>query len=146
MLIEACDLSFQLLNVAQDLRGDEALRRAEAYKRAGADMLLVLPKTPEQARAIGERLEGPLFYMMLDGLGSIGMSMTELGQLGYKLVTDSVTSFVARHKAMRLSYEALAQGLPDPTVGADLAEETRRIHDLICLQGLLDVERRSVER
>lgn len=125
---------------------DEALRRAEAYKRAGADMLLVLPRTPEQARAIGERIEGPLAYMMLGGIGSIGMSIAELGKLGYRLVIDSTTPFLARQKALRLSYAALARELPDPSVGADPADETRRIHELIDLHQLLEIERRTVER
>lgn len=125
---------------------DEALRRAEAYRRAGADMLLLLPKEPEQARAIGERIEGPLFYMMLGGLSSIGMSVAELGQLGYRLVIDSVTPFLARQKALRLSYRALAQGLPDPTLGAGAGEEVQHIHSLIGLDGMLDIERHTVER
>jgi methylisocitrate lyase len=125
---------------------DEALRRGEAYRRAGADMLLILPKNPEQARAIGERIEGPLFYMMLGGVGSIGMTVAELGRLGYKLVIDSVTPFLARHMAMRLSYAAMARELPDPTVGHDLAGETHRVHELIGLEQMLEIERSTVER
>src|SRR5260370_11189454 len=39
---------------------DSALRRAEAYKAADADMLLVLPKTAGQAEEIRRRIEGPL--------------------------------------------------------------------------------------
>jgi methylisocitrate lyase len=125
---------------------DEALRRAEAYRQAGADMLLVLPKTPEQARAIGERIEGPLFYMMLGGIGSIGMPLDELGKLGYRLVIDSVTPFLARQKAMRLAYAAMARGLPDPVLGEHGHEaEVRHVHDLIGLEQLLDIERRTVE-
>jgi len=124
---------------------DEAVRRAEAYKTAGADVLLVLPKTPEQARAIAERIERPLAYMMLGGVGSIGMSIAELGRLGYRLVIDSTTPFLARQKALRLSYAALARELPDPTVGDELVDETHRVHALIGLQELLDIERRTVE-
>ena len=125
---------------------DEAVRRADAYKRAGADMLLVLPKTPEEARAIGERIEGPHVYMMLGGLQSIGMTVAELGKLGFKLVLDSITAFYARQKALRLCYEALAQGLPDPTVLGAYKEEDRFIHEAIGLDTLLEVERRTVER
>jgi 2-methylisocitrate lyase-like PEP mutase family enzyme len=124
---------------------DDALRRAEAYRHAGADMLLVLPKSPEQARDIGERIEGPLFYMMLGGLPSIGMSMTELGKLGYRLIIDSVTPFLARQKALRLSYSALAQGLPDPTLGSGADDEVKHIHYLLGLNALLEIERRTVE-
>jgi methylisocitrate lyase len=125
---------------------DEAVRRAEAYKRAGADMLLVLPKEPDQARTIGERIEGPLFYMMLAGTTSVGMSTAELGKLGYKIVVDPLTPFLARQKALRLCYEALAQGLPDPTLGTEYTEEGRLIHETIDLAKLLEVERRTVER
>ncbi len=125
---------------------DEALRRAEAYRRAGADMLLVLQQTPEQARAIAERIGGPLFYFMLAGVDSIGMSLAEMGRLGYRIVCDAITPFYARQKALRLAYEALAQGRTDPTVAGAYKEEDRMIHHAIGLDALLDIERRTVER
>jgi 2-methylisocitrate lyase-like PEP mutase family enzyme len=124
---------------------DEALRRGEAYRRAGADMLLVLPKTADQARTIAERLGGPLFYMMLGGVASIGMSLGELGQLGYRLVGDSITPFYARHRAFRLSLEALAHHLPDPTLNQEMAREAAHVHEVIGLERWLEIERRSVE-
>jgi 2-methylisocitrate lyase-like PEP mutase family enzyme len=125
---------------------DEALRRAEAYQRAGADMLLVLPKTPEQARAIGERIEGPLFYMMLGGVASIGMSMGELGSLGYRIVVDALTPFYARQRALRLCYAALAEGRKDTTVGDEFRVEDQFVYEAVGLDTLLDIERRTVER
>ncbi|HSV78021.1 MAG TPA: hypothetical protein VLK85_02305, partial [Ramlibacter sp.] len=88
---------------------------------------------------------GPLFYMMLGGVGSIGMSLAELGQLGYRIVNDAVTPFYARQRALRLSYEALARGLPDPTVGGLYDEETALVHQAIALEELLAIERRTVE-
>src|SRR5690349_23803857 len=39
---------------------DDALRRGEAMKKAGADMLFVYGRTPEQMRHIAERLPAPL--------------------------------------------------------------------------------------
>lgn len=125
---------------------DEAVRRAEAYRKAGADMLFLLPKDPEQARAIGERVEGPLFYMMLGGPQSMGMTTEELGALGYRLLIDAITPFYARNKALRLCYEALARGEADPLIGNSYSEETENVHDLIGLPALLDIERRTVER
>src|SRR5262245_6692327 len=38
---------------------DDALRRAEAYREAGADMLFIIPRTPEEARFIAARLPPP---------------------------------------------------------------------------------------
>jgi methylisocitrate lyase len=125
---------------------DEAVRRAEAYRRAGADMLLVLPKNPEQARAIGERVEGPLFYLMLGGIESIGMSLEELGALGYKLIVDPLTPFYSAARALRLTYEALARGEADPTVSGAFKEETEHVHSAIGLETLLAVERRTTEK
>lgn len=143
------DPEFLIIGRTNACRGaglEEAVRRAEAYRAAGADMLLILPKTPEEARAIGERVAGPLFYMMLGGVGSVGMTLGELSGLGYRLVVDALTPFYARHKAMRLSYEALAAWEADPTVAGDFRDETNRIHETIDLERLLDIERRTVER
>src|SRR2546425_10037058 len=40
---------------------DDALRRGDAYRKAGADLLLLsMAHKPEQLRAIAERLGGPL--------------------------------------------------------------------------------------
>ena len=39
---------------------DEALRRAEAFHKAGADMLFVHTRNPEEMRIVGERLPPPL--------------------------------------------------------------------------------------
>ena len=89
---------------------DDAMRRAEAYREAGADMLLVLPKNPEQAKVIGEHVQGPLFYLMSGGLTTMGASPAQLGRLGYKLIVDPLTPFYASARALRRSYEALAQG------------------------------------
>ena len=133
-------------NAMRSLGLDEALRRAEAYRKAGADVLLILPKTPEEARAIGERIEGPLFYMMMGGVGSIGMSYDELNKLGYKLINDALTPFYARQKALQLCYEALARGEIDPTVGTAFREVTENVHKLIDLETMLDAERRTVEK
>src|SRR3546814_4602308 len=58
---------------------DDALRRAEAYREAGADLLLLSPRNPEEIRHIGERLGGPLMYLCKPGgVAASGMSATEL--------------------------------------------------------------------
>lgn len=123
---------------------NEALRRAEIYKRAGADMLFVLLRNPDHAAIIAERIEGPHMYMTPRGVS--GLSLQDLGALGYKLVVDALTPFFAAQRALRACYAAMAQGLPDPTVGTDLSGEIDAIHDVIGLEALLEVERRTVER
>ena len=120
-----------------------ALLRAEAYRTAGADMLLVLPTTAGEAVTIGERIDAPLVYMVPP---STGLDLDSLGKLGYRLVIEGITPFLAQHKALRLCYENLAKGLPDPTVGHSYEQEHQKVHESIGLERLLEVERRTVEK
>src|SRR6266849_10832796 len=63
---------------------DDALRRSETYRRAGADLLLLsMAHKPEQLRAIAERLGGPLMYLAgRGGLAGLGLTLADLGGLG----------------------------------------------------------------
>lgn len=145
------DPDFVVIARTNALRGpgglDEALRRAEAFRKAGADMLLLLPKVPEDARAAGERIEGPLFYMTGGwDLPGIGMTPSELADLGYRLVIDAVTPFYARVSATRRAYEALAGWRADPTLNGDYLTESDHVHRVIGLDRLLEIERRTVEK
>jgi len=61
-------------NAVRNTGLDDALRRAEAYKRAGADMLYVTGRKPENLRVLGERLPPPLMYMAGPGDSPPGRS------------------------------------------------------------------------
>ena len=70
---------------------DDALARGEAYAAAGADMLLVILASidVDAIPTIADRLGGPLVYLApTGGLANCGMSLAELGALGYRLVVD----------------------------------------------------------
>jgi methylisocitrate lyase len=134
-------------NAARTHSLDEALRRAEAYHKAGADMLYVLARKPEEVRILGERLPPPLMYMVLGGgIAGIGLTMDELATLGYRLVVDPVTPLLAMHRVLRQSYAALAEGAADPLLGTDAKAEQERMHETIGLETMLEIERRTVER
>lgn len=123
---------------------DEAIRRLEAYKRAGADVLLVTSRDPDELRKVGERVEGPHLHFGM--VRAPAMPLDEFARLGYKLFVDIYSPIVARVKATRLAYEAMAAGTPDPTLAADWAVESTKLHELIGLERLLEIERRTVER
>src|SRR6266545_5972238 len=76
---------------------DDALRRGEAYKKAGADVVLLsMAHKPEQLRAIADRLGGPLMYLAgRGGLAGAGLTLRDLGDLGYKIVADPSTPLLA---------------------------------------------------
>ena len=74
------------------------------------------------------------------------MSRADLAALGFRLIVDATTPFLAMHKALRQCYAALAQGAPDPTLGAGVGVEQGEVHRTIGLERMLEVERRTVER
>jgi methylisocitrate lyase len=133
-------------NAARVANLDEALRRAEDMHAAGADLLLVMPRAPEELARIAERLPKPLMYIVpTAGLGAIGISVQDLWALGYRLVVDPGTPLFAMHRALRAAYAAMAEGRPDPLLGADGPVEERHIHGLVGLEAMLDIERATVE-
>jgi 2-methylisocitrate lyase-like PEP mutase family enzyme len=127
---------------------DEALRRAEAFHRAGADMLFIHTRNAEEMRIVGERLPGPLMtFAPPDGFAGFAMSRAEMAKLGYRLAASSGTSFAAMYKAVRQSMECLAEDKPDPFLGPGGAEaEMKRAHQTTGLDALLAIERRTMKK
>jgi 2-methylisocitrate lyase-like PEP mutase family enzyme len=128
---------------------DDALRRGEAYRRAGADVLLLsAAHRPEQLRAIGEQLGGPLMYLAArGGLAGTGLTLDELGRLGYRIVADPGTPLLAAFAAWRQIYQDLANGFgADAAPTHDWSALEQEMFGYIGLEKLLQVERETVER
>jgi methylisocitrate lyase len=126
---------------------DDALRRAEAMKRAGADMLFVWGRKPEEMRTIAERLPAPLMtFAPPDGFAAFPISKAELASLGYRLAASSGTAFAAMVKAVRQSYACLAEDRLDPFLGPGGAErEMKEAQRITGLDHLLEIERRTMK-
>ena len=126
---------------------DEALRRAEAFHKAGADMLFCYTRNPDELRIMGERLPPPLMlFAPPDGFSTFALSERELAKLGYRLAASSGTAFAAMCKAVRQSYECLAQGRLDPFLGAGGAEREMKAAQETCgLDRLLQIERATMK-
>ena len=126
---------------------DEALRRAEAFKKAGADMLFVHTRNADEIRTVAERLPPPLMtFAPVDGFAAFPYSAAELAKLGYRLAASSGTAFAAMYKAVRQSYECLAQDKIDPFLGPGGAEKQMKAAQETCdLSGLLQIERRTMK-
>ena len=127
---------------------DDALRRGEAYRAAGADLLLLsMAHRPEQLRAIGERLGGPLMYLAgRGGLAGSGMTLDEVGRLGFRIVADPSTPLLAAYATWKRVYADLADGFGAGRPKPDFGPVEEDILDVIGLEKLLAVERRTVER
>jgi 2-methylisocitrate lyase-like PEP mutase family enzyme len=88
---------------------DEALRRAERYLKAGADVLFVeSPESIEEMRSIGERFKGvPLLANMVEGGRTPILSKSELEDLGYKIAIFPARGFLAAGAALESAYSEL---------------------------------------
>ncbi len=134
-------------NAVRDISMDEALRRGEAMKAAGADILFLTARRPEDVRHIAERLPAPLMYMFLGGgVTRAGIPIPELHRMGYRLFVDAQAPLLAMHRALRDCYAALRAGDADPLLGTDGQAEQQLVHETIDLELLLAIERRTVER
>ncbi len=126
---------------------DDALRRGEAFHRAGADMLFIYTRDAEEMRLVGERLPGPLMtFAPPDGFSTFPLSQADMAELGYRVAASSGSSFAALYKAVRQSMESLAQDRVDPFLGPGGAEaEMKRAHQTTRLAEMLEVERRTLK-
>jgi methylisocitrate lyase len=127
---------------------DEALRRAGALKKAGADMLFIHARDPDEMRVIGERLPPPLMcFAPPDGFAQFPLKQWDLAKLGYRLAASSGTAFAAMHKAVKQSYECLANDTLDPLLGRGGAErEMKEAHKTCDLDRYLAIEARTMKR
>ncbi len=127
---------------------DDALRRGGAYRKAGADVLLLsMAHRPEQLRAIAERLGGPLMYLTgRGGLAGLGMTLEDLGRLGYRIVADPSTPLLAAYAAWKKVYADLTDGFGAKiTAKPDWSPIEQDLFAVIDLERLLAVERATVE-
>jgi 2-methylisocitrate lyase-like PEP mutase family enzyme len=143
---------FLIIGPANAMRAstmDDALHRGEAYRKAGADVLrLSMAHQPEQLRAIADRLGGPLMYLAgRGGLAGSGLTLKELGALGYKLVADPSTPLLAAFAAWKKVYAELADGFGASVASKpDWGSVEHEMLAAIGIEKLLEIERRTVER
>jgi 2-methylisocitrate lyase-like PEP mutase family enzyme len=89
---------------------DEALRRGDAYAKAGADVLFIeSPESVEEMRAIGRRFDLPLVANMVEKGRTPVLSRGELEAIGYRLAIFPVTALLAAVKAMSGAYAHIKQ-------------------------------------
>jgi 2-methylisocitrate lyase-like PEP mutase family enzyme len=126
---------------------DDALRRSEAYLRAGADMLYISPRNPEEARIIAKRLPPPfMFSVPGEDVHKFGLPLSELAGLGYRVLTVT-TPIYAYHRAMQQTYQAMAHGTANPVMaGTTRKAEQEALHGTIGLDALLSIEKATVEK
>ncbi|PRY96081.1 2-methylisocitrate lyase-like PEP mutase family enzyme [Jezberella montanilacus] len=85
---------------------DEALRRADAYAKAGADILFVeSPESEEEMRKICSSFDLPLLANMVETGRTPVLSKQDLESMGYKLAIFPATALLAAVQAMSTVYQ-----------------------------------------
>lgn len=89
---------------------DEALHRADAYCKAGADILFVeSPETPEEMAKVATSFDVPVLINVVEGGRTPLFSKEDLEQMGFKMAIYPGTGFLAMGKALESVYGALKQ-------------------------------------
>ncbi len=89
---------------------DEALRRAEAYAKAGADILFVeSPESEQEMKQICASFDVPLIANMVEGGRTPVLSAAALTALGYKIAIFPAAGFLAAGAALDAIYQTLAR-------------------------------------
>ena len=85
---------------------DAALRRAERFLEAGADILFVeSPESLEELRRVAETFRGvALLANMVEGGRTPYLSAGELGSMGFKVALYPGTGFLSAARALQLAY------------------------------------------
>jgi 2,3-dimethylmalate lyase len=87
---------------------DEALRRAEAYAKAGADILFVeSPESVEEMRTIGRSFDLPLVANMVEGGRTPLLDQKTLEEIGYSIAIFPSFGFLTAGEALRSAYRHL---------------------------------------
>jgi 2-methylisocitrate lyase-like PEP mutase family enzyme len=87
---------------------DEALRRAETYLRAGADLLFVeSPESVEEMQRIGKTFDVPLVANMVEGGRTPVLTAAELQEIGYRFAIFPAVGFLAMGAALERAYSGL---------------------------------------
>lgn len=95
---------------------DEAIRRARAYKEAGADILFVEAlESEEELARVGREVPGPLLANMVEGGRTPLLPLERLRELGFEWVVYPLTGLLASARALEQSFRALRAKGESPT-------------------------------
>jgi 2-methylisocitrate lyase-like PEP mutase family enzyme len=94
----------------QALGLEEAIRRGQAFKDAGADAVFIeAPNTKEEMREIGRKVPGPLVANMIERGVTPLMGPEELKDLGFQLIVWPLGPLYASARALENVYSILRQ-------------------------------------
>ena len=89
---------------------DEAIKRGQAFAKAGADVVFVeSPESEEEMKRIAGEIDAPLFANMVNGGRTPLLSADRLKELGFAIAIHPAVGFLAMGAALEKAYADLKQ-------------------------------------
>jgi 2-methylisocitrate lyase-like PEP mutase family enzyme len=124
---------------------DEALRRGEAYARAGADILFIeSPETQEELEKIGQAFDKPLLVNIVEGGRTPQLTPAELQALGFSLAIYPASGFLAVTHALEQVYTRI-QALKGTSGEADAMYSFAKMCDLMGFPAVWEFDRQHAD-
>ncbi len=126
----------------------EAIRRANLYAEAGADMVMLFPNSVAEARQAPKDVKAPLIFVNSEGnrFGRPIFAIKELEDMGFKMANDAISAISVVFKSVKdLFVQLKTQGRTgmDQKVYVGVRKE---IEDTIGLEEFYRMEEETVER
>lgn len=96
---------------------EEALERAEEYRKAGADMIKIIPKTKRELEILPQKVKLPLHLGFVPGKEiNAGLTAFDAGRMGYKIITFPTTALFSNTFAVMSALRVLKEKGSDETL------------------------------
>jgi len=125
----------------------EGIRRANLYAEAGADMIMIFPNNPEEARRAPCEVRTPLIYVNSEGnrLGRPIFGIGELEDMGYKMVNDAISAITVMFKSVKELFVRLKETGHTGMDQEVFRKVRKEIEDTIGLEDYYRIEEKTVE-
>ena len=115
---------------------DEAMRRGEAFAKAGADVIFIeSPETVDEMKTICANFDKPCFANMVEGGRTPLLSAEDLEDVGFSIAIFPGTGFLATAKALADAYGSLKKD----GITTQVADRLYPFEDMNILMGFEEV-------
>ena len=124
---------------------DEAIRRGQAFSKAGADMVFIeAPESEPEFERIGREIDAPLLANMVEGGFSPVLPAETLARLGFAIAIYPGTGFLAMTKTLQGIYGHLQSNHSSLDLPAEILSISE-MHELMGFDEVREFEKRWAE-
>ncbi len=122
---------------------DEAIRRGQLYRRAGADIVFIeSPETEDEMKRIGQEIDAPLLANNVEGGRTPILPAAQLAKIGYAIAIYPAVGFLAASAALERVYAHLHRHGDSNALPASESYGFQRMCELMGFPAVWEFERR----